>query len=135
VLNGAIHRSACVNRSDIDSLSKRLTKLWGSSSITIGGMNRSHIDRQNRVVGKPSRHHVRQRFSVRAGMLNRSHSSCPNPLPRGDLNINTIAKYTRRPAKRTDGDVERASHRPQVKLKRREYSSRTAAGQPRGLRG
>src|SRR5690606_18198600 len=26
-------------------------------------------------------------------------------------------------------------HRPQVKLRRREYSSSTAAGQPRGLRG
>jgi hypothetical protein len=29
----------------------------------------------------------------------------------------------RRPAKRTDCEVARASHRPQVKLKRREYSS------------
>ena len=110
VLNGAIHRSTCVSRSDIDSLSKRLTKLWGSPSIKTGGMNRSRIDCQNRVEGKPSRHHVRQRFNVRAGMLNRSHSSCPNPLPGGDLNINTIARYTRRPAKRTDGDVARASH-------------------------
>jgi hypothetical protein len=75
VLNGAIHRSACVNRSDIDSLSKRLTKLWGSPSITTGGMNRSRIDCQNRVEGKPSRHHVRQRLSVRAGMLSRWHNS------------------------------------------------------------
>jgi hypothetical protein len=98
-------------------------------------MNRSRIDRQNGVAGKSSRHHVRQRLSVRAGMLSRSHSSWPDAPPGGDLSINTIARYTRRPAKRTDGEVERASHRPQVKLRRREYSSRTAVGQPRGLRG
>jgi hypothetical protein len=71
VLNGAIHRNACVSRSDIDSLAKRFNKLWGSPSITTGGMNRSRIDRQNRVVGKPSRHHVRHHLSVRAGMLSR----------------------------------------------------------------
>ena len=135
VLKGAIHRSACVSRSDIDTLAKRLNKLCGSPSITTGGMNRSRIDRQNRVEGKSCRHHLRQRLSVRAGMLSRSHSSWPEPLPGGDLNINTTVRYTRRPAKRTDGDVDRASHRPQVKLSRREYSSRTAAGQPRGLRG
>jgi hypothetical protein len=40
-----------------------------------------------------------------------------------------------RPANRTDGDVVRRSHWPQVKLRRREYSSWTAVGQPRGLRG
>jgi hypothetical protein len=71
VLNGAIQRNACVSRSIIDSLSKRLTKLWGSASITTGGMNHSRIDCHNRVVGKPSLHHVRQRFIVRAGMLSR----------------------------------------------------------------
>jgi len=98
-------------------------------------MKRSRIDCQNGVEGKSCRHHVHQRLSVRAGMLNRSHSAWPDALPGGDLSINTIAKYTRRPAKRTDGEVERASHHPQVKLRRREYSSRTAAGQPRGFRG
>jgi len=34
--------------------------------------------------------------------------------------INTTARYTRRPANRTDGEVARPSHRPQVKLKRQE---------------
>ncbi len=98
-------------------------------------MNRARIDCQNGVEGKSCRHHVRQRLSVRAGMLNSSRSSWPEPLPGGERNINTTVKYTRRQANRTDGDVDRASHRPQVKLRRREYSSRTAAGQPRGLRG
>ena len=92
VLNGAIHRSICVSRSAIDSPSKRLTKLWGSPSITTGGINRSRIDRQKGVLGNSCRHHVRQRLSVRAGMLNRSHSSRPNPLPGGDLSINTTAR-------------------------------------------
>jgi len=98
-------------------------------------MNRARIDCQNGVEGKSCRHHVRQRLSVRAGMLNSSRSSCPEALPGGERNISTTARYTRRPANRTEGDVERASHRPQVKLRRREYSSRTEAGQPRGLRG
>jgi hypothetical protein len=135
VLNGEIHRNSFVSRSDIDSLSKRFNRLWGSPSITTGGMNRAHIDRQNGVLGKSSRHHVRQRLSVRAGMFSSWHSAWPEPLPGGERSINTTAKYTRRPAKRTDGDVERVSHRAQVKLRRWEYSSRTAAGQPRGLRG
>ena len=98
-------------------------------------MNLSRIDCQNGVAGKSSRHHVRQRLSVRAGMLNSVHSFWPVTLPGGDLSIRNTARYTRRPANRTDGAVARASHRPQVKLRRREYSSRTAAGQPRGLRG
>lgn len=135
VLNGAIKRSACVSRSVIVSVSKRSNRVCGSRSITSGGMNRSRIDCQNGVAGKSSRHHVRQRLSVRAGMLNSVHSSWPEALPGGDLSINTTARYTRRLAKRTDGEVARASHRPQVKLKRREYSARTALGQPRGLRG
>jgi len=135
VLNGAIQRNTCVRRSLIASPSKRSNALCGSRSIASGGMNRARIDCQNGVEGKSCRHQVRQRFSVLAGMLNSSRSSFPEVLPGGDRNINTTAKYTRRPANRTDGDVERASHRPQVKLSRREYSSRTAAGQPRGFRG
>jgi len=98
-------------------------------------MNCVRIACQNGVEGKSCRHHVRQRLSVPAGMLNSSRSSSLEVLPGGDRSINTSAKYTRRPANRTDGEVERASHRPQVKLRRREYSSRSAAGQPRGLRG
>ncbi len=135
VLNGASNRSACVSRSVSAFASKRSSKLCGSRSIDSGGMNRARIACQNGVAGNPSCHHTRQRLSVRAGMLNSSRSSLPEALPGGDRNINTTAKYTRRPANRTDGDVERASHRPQVKLRRREYSSRTDAGQPRGLRG
>src|SRR5690606_10569701 len=100
-----------------------------------GGMKRSQADRQNGVDGKVSRHHVRQRFSVTVGTRSRSRSTCVDALFSGETNINTTARYTRRPANRTDGDVVRRSHRPQVKLRRREYSSWTAVGQPRGLRG
>ncbi len=135
MLNGAIQRNACARRSVIASPSKRSNALCGSRSIASGGMNRVRIDCQNGVEGKSRRHHVRQRLSVLAGMLNSSRSSWPEAPPGGDRSINTTAKYTRRPANRTDGDVARASHRPQVKLRRREYSSRTEAGQPRGLRG
>jgi len=135
VLNGASNRSACVSRSTKASWSKRSTKLRGSRSIASGGMNRTRIDCQNGVAGNPSCHHARQRLSVLAGMLNSCRNSWPEALPGGERNINTTARYTRRPAKRTDGEVERASHRPQVKLRRLEYSSRTEAGQPRGLRG
>jgi hypothetical protein len=34
--------------------------------------------------------------------------------------MSTTAKYTRRPENRTDGEVERVSHCPHVKLKRQE---------------
>ena len=68
-------------------------------------------------------------------MLNNAHSPGADALPGGEANINTTAKYTRRPANRTDGDVVRALHHPQVKLERHEYASRTTAGHPRGLRG
>jgi hypothetical protein len=120
VLSGAIHRSACVSRSVIVSPSKRSNKLCGSRSIAGGGMNRARIDCQNEVEGKSCRHQVRQRLSVRAGMLNSSRSSLPEALPGGERNINTTDRYTRRPENRTDGDVARASQRPQVKLKRQE---------------
>jgi hypothetical protein len=120
VLKGAIKRSSCASRSVISLAWKRSSKLGGSRSITTGGMNRSRTDCQNDVDGKSLRHHVRQRFSVRAGMLSNSHSLCPDELPGGEDNINTSAKYTRRPANRTDGEVARPSHRPQVKLKRQE---------------
>jgi hypothetical protein len=36
--------------------------------IDTGGMKRSHIDCQNDVEGKLSRHHTRQRFSVTAAI-------------------------------------------------------------------
>jgi hypothetical protein len=124
-----------MSRSVIASASKRSNKLCGNRSIASGGMNRARIDCQNGVEGKSCRHQVRQRLSVLAAMLNSSRSSWPEALPGGERNINTTARYTRRPANRTEGDVERASHRPQVKLRRREYSSRTVAGHPRGLRG
>jgi hypothetical protein len=88
--------------------------------IVTGGMNLSRTDCQNDDKGKSSCHHLRQRFSVRAGMLNNSHSPCPDEPPGGELSISTTARYTRRPANRTDGEVARPSHRPQVKLKRQE---------------
>jgi len=92
VLNGAIQLSACVSRSVLASPSKRSNALCGSRSIASGGMNRARIDCQNGVEGKSCRHHVRQRLSVRAGMLNSSRSSCPETLPGGERNINTTAR-------------------------------------------
>jgi hypothetical protein len=40
-----------------------------------GGMNRSRTDCQNGVKAKSTRHHVRQRCNVRAGMLSSVHSA------------------------------------------------------------
>jgi hypothetical protein len=74
VLNGAIHRNACTSRSDIDFPSKRSRRLSGNLSGATDGMNLSRIDCQNGVARKSSRHHVRQRLSVRGGMLNSVHS-------------------------------------------------------------
>ncbi len=59
---------------------------------------------------------------------NSSRRSWPKALPGGERNINSTARYTPTPANRTEYNFERASHRPQVKLSRREYSSRTEAG-------
>jgi hypothetical protein len=83
-------------------------------------MNRPRTDCQNELRGKSSRHHVRHRFNVRVGILSSSHSACPDAPPGGEASINTTARYTRRPANRTEGEVERASHCPHVKLRRRE---------------
>ena len=71
-------------------------------------MNRSRTDCQNGCRGKSSRHHVRHRFNVRVGILSISRSAWPDEPPGGDASINTTARYTRRPANRTDGEVERA---------------------------
>jgi len=64
-------------------------------------------DRQNGVAGKVMHHHARQRFSVTAAMRNRAHTVRAEALPGGESNINTTARYTRRPANRTDGGVVR----------------------------
>lgn len=98
-------------------------------------MKRLRAACQNGVRRKSSVHHRRQRRTVRLGTFKRSHR-CRIERPRGgELSINTTATYTRRLMKRTEDEVARFSHRPHVKLKRQEYSSTTAAGQPRGLRG
>ncbi len=55
--------------------------------------------------------------------------------PGGESSMSATATYTRRLRNRTEAGVERLSHHPQVKLSRREYSSRTEAGQPRGFTG
>lgn len=120
VLSGAIKRSTCASRFTIAPATKRSRRLCGSCSMLTRGMNRPRIDCQKVVRGKSSRHHNRQRFNVRAGILSHSHSCRPEELPGGEASINTTARYTRRAAKRTDGEVERASQCPQVKLKRRE---------------
>jgi Putative transposase len=122
-------RSACVRRSVSALASKRSSRLRGNRLIVTGGMKRSHTDCHNRVDAKLSRHHCRQRFSVTAAMRSRSRSARAEALLRGETSINTTPRYTRRPAKRTDAEVVRNSHRPQVKLSRREYSAWTATGQ------
>jgi len=100
-------RSACASRSVRALLWNRSSRLCGNRSIVIGGRNRSHTDCQNGVDGKSSRHHARQRFTVTAAMRSRRHSARAEALPAGETSINTTARYTRRPAKRTDGDVAR----------------------------
>ena len=75
VLKGAIKRSSCATRSAISPASKRSNRLCGSRCVATGGMNRSRTDRHNGVNGKSTRHHLRQRFSVRPGMLSSSHSA------------------------------------------------------------
>lgn len=115
--------------------SKRSSRLCGKRLIVIGDMKRSHTDCQNRGDGKVSRHHRRQRVGVPGAMRSGSCSARAEAPSGGDTSINTTARYTRRPAKRTEAEVVRRSHLPQVKLSRREYSPRTASGQLRGLRG
>jgi hypothetical protein len=123
VLKGATKRSACTSRSTGSLPSNRSTMLSGKSSFMSGGMNRVAADFQNVVVGNFCRHHVRQRCTVLPGTPSSSLKRWPDILLGGEANISITATYMRRPAKRTDCEVARASHRPQVKLKRREYSS------------
>ncbi len=118
VLNGAMKRSACTRRCVIVLASKRSSRLCGSSPVLAGGMKRSHTDCQNRVNGKISHHHLRQRLSVTGAMRSRSRSARDEALPGGETSIHTTARYTRRPAKRTEAEVVRSSHRPQMKLSR-----------------
>ena len=97
--------------------------------------NRSRTERQKALRWKSLCHHVRHRFRVRADTES-STSIAPAAQPSGgESSISASATYTRRPRKRTEAGVVRFSHRPHVKLSRREYSSSTEGGQPRGLRG
>jgi len=123
-----------MSRSVIASASKRSNKLCGNRSIASGGMNRARIDCQNGVEGKSCRHHVRQRLSVLAAMLNSSRSSWPEALPAGaqhqhDRQIHPAAGESHRGRRRTRVAPSAGE------LRRREYSSRHRAGHPRGLRG
>ena len=59
----------------------------------------------------------------------------PNPVRDADASTTASPRYTRRPRKRTDSEVERLRHTAQQKLKCDEQSPRMLGGQPRGLRG
>ena len=100
-------------------------------------MKRAHWACHNDVAGNSACHQFRQRISVRAGTPSVWHNSCVAACPAGRADSNTTSndKYTRRPRKRTDTGVVRLRQIAQHKLKRVEKSARTAAGQPRGLRG
>src|SRR6185437_11846760 len=109
--------------------------LCGKPSAATGGAKRSRTDRQNTVRWKSLCHQWRHRLTVHTGTAIRAASAPAAEPAGGETSISITATYTRRPRKRTEAGVVRASHRPQVKLSRQEYSSRIEAGQPRGLRG
>ena len=99
---------------------KRAIRLPGSPVVATGGMKRAQLPCQSGVVGKISAHQVLQRRIVRAGMASILDSACVDAGPEGRVDINTTAsdRYTRRPRKRTDMEVERLRHRLQQKLNR-----------------
>src|SRR6185312_15888496 len=109
--------------------------LCGRPSAGTGGAKRSRTDRQNTVRWKSFCHQLRHRLTVHTGTAIRAASAPAAEPAGGESSISITATYTRRPRKRTEAGVVRASQRPQVKLSRQEYSCRTEAGQPRGLRG
>jgi hypothetical protein len=116
---------------------KRASSAPGSSVMSGGGMNRPHIVCHSAVAGKLSRHHWRQRATVRG----ETASFCAKRMaaagvgPRSDSSSTASARCTRRPRKRTDTAVVRLRHCAQQKLNRLAKSSRTSLGQLRGLRG
>jgi hypothetical protein len=113
----------------------RWSGIRSKPSTGTGGAKRSHTERQNAVRRKSSCHQRRHRLTVRTGTASISASAPVAEPAGGEASISITATYTRRPRKRTEAGVVRVSHRPHVKLSRKEYSSRTEAGQPRGLRG
>jgi pimeloyl-ACP methyl ester carboxylesterase len=62
-------------------------------------------------------------------ILARYHPQLVRRLVVSGANLRTRSRVS------TDRDVERLRHSAQQKLRREEWSSRTSAGQPRGLRG
>lgn len=101
-------------------------------------MKRAQADLYSGVFGNCSRHHARQRWSVRRAIPNcvlRRAAAAVGPARRADSRTTANARYTRRPRKRTDIDVERRRHIEQQKLSRDEKWQRTSEAQPRGLRG
>ena len=119
------------------SPAKHANNAPGSSAMSGGGIKRPHIVCHRAVTGKLSRHHCRQRATVRG----ETASCCARRLtaagvgPRSDSSSTASARCTRRPRKRTDTAVIRLRHCAQQKLNRLAKSSRTSLGQLRGLRG
>ena len=117
---------------------KRSSRPVGKASVATGGMKRAQAACHSGVCGNCSRHHWPQRAKVRRGIPNDRDSRAAAgfcPACRAEPSTTANPRYTRRPKKRTDIDVERLRHQPQQKLKRVSYSPRTAGGQPRGFRG
>src|SRR5271166_6487820 len=96
--------------------------------------------RQNGLVVNLSRHHLRQRSTVRRSTPTSPDSRCilPAVAPSRMIAISTTvaARWTLRPRNRNDGGVLRVRQpsRAQQKLKRQSCSSPSPAGRPRGLR-
>ena len=106
-----------------DGPAKRSSSSPGRSCAAAGGMKRAQAARHSGVNGNCCCHQSRQRCSVR-----RATPSCVpsraaagvGPARRADTSTTASARYTRRPRKRTDFDVDRLRHRAQQKLSRNE---------------
>jgi hypothetical protein len=134
ICSGMRRRGACRAASRASGRHSNPVGSWARSS---GGMKRAHIACHRRVAGKLSRHHCRQRSSVRGvtGSCCARRRAVAGVGPRSDTSTTASAKCTRRPRKRTDAAVMRLRHLAQQKLKRLAKSSRTSDGKLRGLRG
>ena len=99
--------------------------------------NSPRFQRHNRVCTNVSRHHCRQRFSVRTGIphlrlidSNRAPSASTSAL----TIANSGSTRKRRPKKRAEGGVTRRRQRQQHRLYRR-ASALSSGARPWGLRG
>src|SRR5450755_4489233 len=106
-------------------------------SSSTDGMNAPRSTSHSGVRINASAHQTRQRSSVRKGTCSPlANFGAPEfePACRLELRTITIAKYTRRPRKRTELGVVRVRHESQQKLNRNPKLDANSGKQPRGLR-